>query len=1615
MSAQHPPAAGWCVGENSVSAHENRCPTHDSDALDRPDTPATLHPPRSESEYAMLPPCSAFLGEQIFRSAGTFDCLLDVLRDSDVPAIRSVDNRKPLSHAKLRRFIADCQLPVSGLSQVSRVGVLLEEGPELAVCLVTVMSSCCVVPINYHLTHNEVLAELQSLRVCVVIVDHRRKKVNRGFNLACLLLRNAQEHLTQLLTAVGVTVVLLKADSAYAGLFTLSSYQPQVLANSSDSIHSQATVPPILKNDIVMILRTSGTSGKKKTVPYTLKTLIVGAKCVAHTWELKAGKDINLNMMPLFHVGGIVRNLLAPLVSNTTVIVTPGFDPQAFWEILQNQSPTWFYAVPTMHMAILERGCALLDESRRAAGTTVSAYGSNAGLHTSIRMIANAGGGLPHTLAMRLRQMFSGCVVLPSYGMTECMPIASPPPTYALQKPGCSGVSVGPEIAIMRPAATADFETRRMPAGEIGRIMVRGPPLFAGYEDDDAANREAFTCDGFFDTGDMGFLDADGYLYITGRSKEIINRGGETISPVEIEDAVLQHPKVSNALAFSAPHSALQETTGIVIVSKDDNCRVGLSELQKFLSSSLHASKWPQLIVFMNDIPKNHSGKPLRIGLADRLGLPEISETTHPLQRTFDAVCPVKGTASSVPISCKYVACANVDNLQKILSQMPYKHDVFVFSESPENVVVLISGTSMISSTLVLKYLSDKVHDYHLPQSITVVPEIPKTPNGLVDREACLALYEEITREDLTVLERRLVELYKEVLALAKLPKKNDDFFELGGSSLSVGKLVGILRTRHGIKVKPIDVMECRTAAALAKLISQSPDSFKLGSADTILTVVNPHTKEDEEEVNSKSQTSFLALCVQLLPLFLLRPLRTSCFYLIFTHAICFLKDTVFYFSDAPRGSLKGSAVIILNILMSFAFTTLIMSIIDPMTVIISKWLIIGRYRPGRVLPSGIFSICEFTKLLYFRILGAKIGWNVQIHPDTILREFDLIRIYPDCIVATSALKAFSMEPGLMVLKPVVLGSNCVLNANCSIAAGSSIPANTVLPPLSSSHELHESSEKYKIFASTGARMPRIWDLLLVCVPVITCVKLFASIPWILVMYWLVQFPFFGNQKSVRQAVSSFGQLMIHQKQSFRIGIYLLGAVVNSTVSPWLQVAAVIFVKRNIIGVFEAGQKQDNDRSCWRKWLMDALVDNGEFYGVYDLLGRHYEGVSTLYRLLGAKVGRRVYWPGTPMKLVELDLLRVGDDAVFGSRSSFVFSDAVESRAIDIGPGAMVADRCVVLPGVVIGKNATIGSGSLLRKNGFYPPGSVWVGSRGGDAVLWEKGSAEAECMPSVKPFGRAFYEKQAPYLVFSEAFIVLYNTLLAAVQAVLWAVVPLLGIFAAGTLFEVQSESPAAMAGVLLAQPRISLESLGILVFITGVVASHGTVVCVAYSAVISTKWLLMGKLHSGSFDWDKSSHCQRWQVLISVQRVIDKVHNHLCGTWYLVEYFRALGCDIGAQVCLYPTGGDPMMTEPDLVSIGDHSVIDRASVVGHINSKGYFTLNSLRIGKRCALATDSRLLSGAEMRDGATLLEHTLVIGGEVVGAGTLMQGWPAVEVRLRERDGRVVSVSAASSRDT
>jgi oxalate---CoA ligase len=477
----------------------------------------------------------------------------------------------PLTYAALRALIdhAVRSLNDLGIGRGDRVAIVLPNGPEMATAFLCVACAAASAPLNPAYRQDEFEFYLEDLAAKVLIVEAGSESP---------ALRAAEK--------LGVKLITLTPEpQAGAGAFRLSG-----LASGGAARPGLAEA-----GDVALILHTSGTTSRPKIVPLTHSNIWTSARNIATSLELSAN-DRALNVMPLFHIHGLIAGLSAPLARGGAVFCTPGFNALKFFGEMEEARPTWYTAVPTMHQTILTR----------------------AGRHKEIiakhplRFVRSSSSSLPPSVIGELEAAFR-CPVIEAYGMTEATHQMASNPLNGVRKPGSVGVPAGPEIAIMDEAG------RLLGRGETGEVVIRGENVTAAYENNPNANAQAFV-DGWFRTGDQGVIDADGYLTLTGRLKEIINRGGEKISPREVDEALMDHPAVLQAVAFAVPHPMLGEDVGAAVVLRE-GLTATEQELGAFLSERLAAFKTPRKILFLAEIPKGATGKLQRIGLAQKLGL----------------------------------------------------------------------------------------------------------------------------------------------------------------------------------------------------------------------------------------------------------------------------------------------------------------------------------------------------------------------------------------------------------------------------------------------------------------------------------------------------------------------------------------------------------------------------------------------------------------------------------------------------------------------------------------------------------------------------------------------------------------------------------------------------------------------------------------------------------------------------------------------------------------------------------------------------------------------------------------------------------------------------------
>ncbi|KAJ3022245.1 hypothetical protein HKX48_006667 [Thoreauomyces humboldtii] len=1230
----------------------------------------------------------------------TYSSLLDLIPTTTQPAIREAQGTR-LSHLKLSQFLAAFRIPgvpsPSTCSTRPIVGIALPNGPTLAVAVLAVASYTTATPIN-------ATSGADQFRADVVQGGAKAVMVLPG-DVDRLGLRDAwvREH--------GIRVVLVEPQPDL-------TFEMHLLDEPARPPSGEQWTPSS-PDDIAIILFTSGTSGTKKLVPLTVASIVAGVAFVIDSWGL-GPTDVCLNQMPLNHVGGIVRNLFAPVMAGGSTVCCSAFDPNLFWDIVEDQRPTWYYASPSMHSMILD----------------AAQFRPEARARCEMRLVCNAAGGLLPSLAVSLRDTF-GCTVLPSYGMTECMPISTPPLDYVLDRPGTSGISVGPEIAIL------NGRDKLLGTGSVGRISVRGPPLFPGYLRNGGCDTEVFTADGWFDTGDMGYLDSEGFLFVTGRNKEVINRGGELISPFEVEEAIVIsaadpdspiYGRVSQALAFSVNHDVLQEVVGVALVTPNGATRADLRQLQAAVNSSLQQVKWPVVIVYMDDVPKNNN-KVLRIRLAERLGLTEVNDDIPAALRHFEAKCPpanspltVKIPSSPCLIDFTWIGVKIREALQDYTIAVHVradKHDGFA-----EVLLAPTSGGTGKPSESVVESLRQRIAGqldglYHLGRCHALEEPFPRLADGSVNDAAVTKLLAAAMVVDgdfaasANTTEGRVCRIVADILGCPPQTLSSDtDFFYAGGDSLKAGRLLSALRKEFALRL-PIDVLFTNPRlGSLASLISDKLDS-EAPSPTKSVSIPLPGCKD------TNSSTNPLLMLLQLVPLVVLYPMKRA---LTWTVLVFVLSNT----EDWPTTvNIFGR---LLNLLVAMAAGRFVTELVSPLIAILFKWIIIGRYQAGiypmwgsyhtrwwfvqkaiQIGGLGHFKYFNWSRIMYYRMMGACIGRNVTLDPGVTFGEYDLIDIGSGTTLDRCICRPFAAERNTsMYLGPIMIGRNCNVGIASVVAAGSVIPNDTTIGPNSSSWEMAEGNPadaNLSRHKAPGAN----WLLELIFAwPVFLLSRFVAAIPWLAGLYNLVM-------KRPSEDTDSLAGILNWFAAPHRIAYHYVALIANVAIGPIFLFAFVVLIRCTLDACFGPVKPSTvAKRGVWANWrmlFMQKLMDMSRFRGFVDLFGGHYEMTSIAVRALGGKVGKRVYWPGTGPSIHDFALIDVGNDVVFGSRASLVTSDGDGCDFIRVGDGAMVSDRVVLLPGTTLSEGTVFGSGALARRGKTYEPHSTWVGSKGGEAV----------------------------------------------------------------------------------------------------------------------------------------------------------------------------------------------------------------------------------------------------------------------------------------------------------
>jgi acyl-CoA synthetase (AMP-forming)/AMP-acid ligase II len=448
------------------------------------------------------------------------------------------------------RSVADA-FAAAGIARGDRIAMALPNGLPCIVCFIAASAAGTAAPLNPGYREEEFKFFLEDTNAKLLVLP--------------------AEGADEARRAAGDKVPVVSVSSDAAGYVHISGM----------SGSGTATAPG--PEDVALVLHTSGSTGRPKRVPLKHRNLMYSIRNIIRTYALTED-DVSLCVMPLFHVHGLVASMLSTLATGGTVVVPPKFNPLGFWRTVRDHNVTWYSAVPTMHQLLV---------ARLKTGEDVDTG--------KLRFIRSCSAALSPETMSTMEAAFR-VPVLEAYGMTEAShQMASNPLPPGPRKPGSVGMGTGVHVGIM------NAEGELLKRGEHGEIVISGPNVINGYENNPDANASSFTRE-WFRTGDQGFLDAEGYLTLVARIKELINRGGEKISPREIDELLLQHPAVAEAVSFGVPHKMWGEEVAAAVVLKED-ATASAADLVAFCKERMADFKCPKKIHLTTTIPRTATGK----------------------------------------------------------------------------------------------------------------------------------------------------------------------------------------------------------------------------------------------------------------------------------------------------------------------------------------------------------------------------------------------------------------------------------------------------------------------------------------------------------------------------------------------------------------------------------------------------------------------------------------------------------------------------------------------------------------------------------------------------------------------------------------------------------------------------------------------------------------------------------------------------------------------------------------------------------------------------------------------------------------------------------------------
>ena len=849
-------------------------------------------------------------------------------------------------------------------------------------------------------------------------------------------------------------------------------------------------------------------------------------------------------------------------------------------------------------------------------------------------------------------------------------------------------------------------------------------------------------------------------------------------------------------------------------------------------------------------------------------------------------------------------------------------------------------------------------------------------------------------------------------------------------------QLASKVRKIHNISFGGSEVFHHTTCVAIAKVVRErkeggksmdgseradASDGYTASMAvSTIFTEKFRPGGKPFEHSRLDNSSGFFASLFQLVPLLVVYPVWQL------TRFFLFFRCLVFAMYKVPS---VHSLILFVATLVGYHFLWIT---ITPLVFVALKWTIIGKYKVGRypiwgqyylrwwfvdvmrkLIGRGIYGSTEDLLTFYYKLCGATIGKDARISLEADIAEHDLVTIGEGAAVEYSTVRGFGVDNGCMMLGPVAVGDYASVGIKSVVCPHTCVPDFHHLGPATSSYEVNASliepghDVKHSKYNRQALPEPNWVSQTFICKPITFVVDSISHLPALYVLYWMVSMPWRQGK-----AFDSINDLMAWLCDPRRIPFYIGIRVARAIAAPLMYMFAAVLVKRFIIGKFQPGQR--DNASQWqliRHKLAHDIFTRERMQDYTELVGRHYELVSHLYRALGAKIGKRVFWPGhQPIFSGEFDLLEVGDDVVFGSRSTILATTADSTEKIVFCAGANVSDNTVVLPGAIIGKNAVLGSNTLCPAGRYLPEASVAFGAKCGEPVILEKGAEDFDGPvmaadikleslqmtgdeSTLRPFGKAFYLREADYFVWPLPIIISFTLVTKVIIAAL-DTLPMLGALHLSAAYWYGWP----VHGRVYQKDYVTFSEVYMVMLATFCFTNFVRVLIWLFVEV-GAKWAFMGRRQEGRYNYHEHPYAQNWEFyqIVTKIRNLGKVNflDFIAGTPYLATLFRMMGGQLGNDCCLYPAGADPFPPEIDMVVMGDRCVIDCSSVVCHLNTRGNFELVPIKLENNVTLRTGSRVQQGVTVESGAMLLEKSLAMTGEIIEADTIWQGAPASRV--------------------